>query len=155
MVLVFLDAPSLVRALCRFTGLVVMGQPVNSDDEDEDGVAASGSDDDEEEDGGDASAGRDGEKAGDDGEEAAEEDSASLVHPVTKVTFDLMRKLRELPISGGSFEDCARLYELTCACRACSLFWVTMWCGPFAATGSCTGTVGCLYRMGSVTWHGS
>lgn len=86
-----------------------MGQPVDSNDEDEGGEGASGSDDDEEQASGDTGTGRGGEKGGD-GEEVAEEDSASLVHPVTKVTFDLMRKLRELPISGGSFEDGARLF---------------------------------------------
>ncbi|GAB0492574.1 hypothetical protein MMPV_003842 [Pyropia vietnamensis] len=81
-------------------GLVVMGQPVDSNEAVEDGGGASGSDDDEEETGGDTSTSHGGEHGGIDGEEAAE-DSASLVHPVVKVTFDLMRKLRELPISGA------------------------------------------------------
>lgn len=92
-----------------------MGQPVDSEKEDEGGEGASGTDDEEGEADGDTSAGRGGEDGGNDGEAVAEEDSASLVHPVTKVTFDLMRKLRELPISGGSFGaaalffSCARL----------------------------------------------
>lgn len=91
-----------------------MGQPVDSEKEDEGGEEASGSDDEEGEAGGDTSAGRGGEDGGNDGEEVAEEDSASLVHPVTKVTFDLMRKLRELPISGGSF-GAGALFFLLCS----------------------------------------
>lgn len=134
-VLIFLgpSAP-LERVLCLFTGLVVMGQPVDSNDEDEDTEGVSASDDDEEEAGGDTNTGRGGEKGSADGEAVAE-DSASLVHPVVKVTFDLMRKLRELPISGGSFEASDLFFLLlACSFRAGTLFWTAMWCGLLAAT---------------------
>lgn len=95
--------PAVTPVLC-LTGLVVMGQPVaGSDDEDE---GDSSSDSEEEEADGDTSPGGGGKEGGRDKEVGVvEEDSASLMHPVTKVSFALMQKLRDLPIAGGAFRS--------------------------------------------------